>query len=177
MTEGTSDAEFREFVVGCHHRLVQTAYVLTGDHARAEDLVQTALVRTHRYWRRVEAHEAYTRKIIVNLHNSWWRRWKRSGEILTDRPPEPAGRGAALDSGVDEALWTALHSLPPRTRAVVVLRHLQDMSVAEVADALGCSEGTVKSLNSRGLAKLREALTPIQPPDNGRQTTAARSAA
>ncbi|MFE6333480.1 SigE family RNA polymerase sigma factor [Streptomyces sp. NPDC057798] len=149
---------FQEFVRARWSRLVRTAYLLTGDAHHAEDLTQTALAKAYRSWRRVarsDNPEAYVRRMLVSCNSDRYRK-RRVPESLTAAPPETAGRDEAY-AWADErsALLPALAQLPPRQRAVVVLRYWEDLSEAEVADALGCSPGTVKSQASKGLAKLR----------------------
>ncbi len=152
---------FDEFVAGRSAPLLRTAYLLTQDWATAEDLVQTALVKAWSAWRRIDGDpEPYVRRIIVTTHAGWWRR-KWRGERPTGELPElplAAAEGAVDDR---ERLWRALRKLPARQRAVLVLRYFEDLSEAEIAEALGCTPGTVKSQASRALAKLRldESLT------------------
>jgi RNA polymerase sigma-70 factor (sigma-E family) len=149
-------AEFDDFVRGRHVALLRFAHVLTGDPHRAADLVQDALERTGLAWRRIQRRdspEAYVRRCIVNLYINGIRRVRR--ETLTAEPPEVAHHDAEPR---DEALWLLLKTLPPRQRAVVVLRFYADLSEAEVAQVLGCTVGTVKSTGSRALAKLRAQL-------------------
>ncbi|MGW6911873.1 MULTISPECIES: SigE family RNA polymerase sigma factor [unclassified Streptomyces] len=152
------EAQFQEFVRARWSHLVRTAYLLTGDAHHAEDLTQTALAKAYRSWRRVaraDNPEAYVRRMLVSCNSDRFRK-RRVAERLTDVPPEVAGRDAGY-AGVDErgALLGALAQLPPKQRAVVVMRYWEDLSEAEVADVLGCSVGTVKSQASKGLAKLR----------------------
>jgi RNA polymerase sigma-70 factor (sigma-E family) len=156
---------FEEFVAVRGQALHRFGYALTGDWALAEDLLQTALARAYPRWSRVlrDDPEGYVRKIMVNTWSSWWRRrWR--GEVPTARLPEPAGADGF--AGVDhrQALRAALAQLPPRQRAVVVLRYHQDMSEAQVAELLGVSVGTVKSQAAKALARLREhaALAPYR---------------
>ena len=147
-------AEFDEFVAARSSRLLRTAYLLTRDHALAEDLLQTALTKAWFAWSRIERDpEPYVRKILVNTYASWWRR-KWNGEQSHGDLPEPGGVGS---SGADDRhdLWTAMGRLPRRQRAVVVLRYVEDLSEAETAAVLGVSTGTVKSQTSKALAKLR----------------------
>lgn len=163
-----SEEEFREFVLARRHRLLKTAFLLTGDHGLAEDLVQVVLVRTHRHWHRIErtdAPEVYARRILVNLSNSWWRRRIRRGDHPTDRLPDGPVRDAHSAYELHDELWRALAALPQRMRATIVLRYYEDLSEAEIADALGCSTGTVKSQASRGLQRLRAALSADPDPD------------
>ena len=148
---------FDEFVAARSTALLRTAYLLTRDHALAEDLLQTALTKAWFSWDRVQGrHEAYVRKILVNTYASWWRR-KWNGEQATERLPEPAAPDldAAGDSAAATDLWTALGNLPRRMRAVVVLRYFDDLTEAETADLLGISVGTVKSQTAKAFAKLR----------------------
>jgi RNA polymerase sigma-70 factor (sigma-E family) len=165
--ERKADAEFRDFVQSRWQPLLRTAYLLTGDHGRAEELLQTALVRTHRHWHRIErsdAPEVYVRKVLVNLHNTWWRRGRRR-EDPTDAVPESAdhGRDAYTAYEQRDELWRAVLALPPRMRAALVLRYFEDLPEAEVARILDCSVGSVKSQTSRGLDRLRGALNPAHP--------------
>src|SRR5262245_12152701 len=155
--------EFHAFVAGRWHALVRTGYLLTGDHHSAEDLVQSALVRTHRRWDRIErkeAVEAYVIRTMINLQCNHWRR-RRIGERLYGVVPEQPtggreGRDHASAFHLRDELWTALQALPTRMRAVLVLRYFEDLSEAETADLLGCAVGTVKSQASRGLDRLRQ---------------------
>ncbi len=146
--------DFEVFVQTRTQPLLRTAYLLVGDEQRAEDLLQTALAKAWFAWRRIEwAPEAYVRRVMVTTSVSWWRR-RWNGEFPTAELPETA-RSAADDGGHDHDLWLALRHLPPRQRAVVVLRYLEDRSERETAELLGCSIGTVKSQTARALAKLR----------------------
>lgn len=159
-----TDDSFREFVEIRYADLVRTAYLLTGSRHSAEDLVQSALMRAMRRWRQVNDPMAYVRRIMVNERVSLWHRFG-SREFLAGvtgawRLHADRGRGADVADGVvvrDEVL-TALHSLPPRMRAVLVLRYWEHLSEAQIADTLGCSIGTVKSQTSRGLTRLRAVL-------------------
>jgi len=150
----SAGAEFDEFVAARSSRLLRTAYLLTRDHALAEDLLQTALTRAWFSWSRIQGDpEPYVRKILVNTYASWWRR-KWNGEQAHAEPPEPElTGGSTVDDRHD--LWTAMGRLPRRQRAVVVLRFVEDLSEAETARLLGISPGTVKSQTSKALAKLR----------------------
>jgi len=152
------EAQFQEFVAARWSHLVRTAYLLTGDAHHAEDLTQTALAKAYRSWWRIarsDNPEAYVRRMLVSCNSDRFRK-RRVPEALTASPPERAGSDAAV-AWVDErsSLLTALAGLPPRQRAVVVMRYWEDLSEAEVAEVLGCSPGTVKSQASKGLAKLR----------------------
>lgn len=148
---------FDDFVAARSGRLLRTAYLLTHDHALAEDLLQTALTKAWFAWGRIDGNpEPYVRQIIVHTFASWWRR-KWNGEHATDELPERTSDGSDLagDSSQSHDLWTALGRLPKRQRAVVVLRFYEDLTEAETARLLGCSVGTVKSQTSKAMAKLR----------------------
>lgn len=158
---GTTErqADFTAYVQARQRALARFAYLLTGDPHSAEDLLQSALAKAYRKWdhiRGVEAPDAYVRRIMVNEHNSLWRRaWKRR-EVSTDTVPDRTGVTDRPDDGTSAALWEFVQTLPRKQRAVVVLRFYEDMSEAEVATLLGISVGTVKSQSSRALAALRE---------------------
>jgi RNA polymerase sigma-70 factor (sigma-E family) len=165
------DAEdFRQFMAARSAALLRTAYLLTGDRGHAEDLVQNALTKTYRHWgtvRRSGVPEAYVRRILVNERNSRWRRERsRAREVVGDVPDRPGGDEAQAYADRDE-LWQALQAMPPRTRAVLVLRYWEDLSEAQTADLLGCTVGTVKSQASRGLRKLAEVLSGDGTPTTG----------
>jgi len=154
---GAGDADFREFVVARGRALLHSAYLLTGNLADAEDLVQSALAKTYQAWDRIEdrrALDGYVRRAMVNTHISWWRR-RRVDEYPTDQVPDLPVADAPVSSELHDALQRAIDRLPQRMRAAVVLRFFEDMTEAEVADVLGVSQGTVKSTVSRAVAKLR----------------------
>ncbi|MBN6054425.1 SigE family RNA polymerase sigma factor [Nonomuraea sp. RK-328] len=149
-------ADFERYVEQRSARLLRTAYLLCRDWATAEDLLQTALARAWLAWRRVgEAPDPYVYRILANTHASWWRRrWR--GEVPTGEPPEHAAADDAFRGlGDRDALRAALAALPPRQRAVIVLRYFEDLPDEEIAAVLGCSVATVRSQASRALAKLR----------------------
>jgi RNA polymerase sigma-70 factor (sigma-E family) len=145
---------FDEFVATRSPALLRTAYLLTGDHALAEDLLQTALAKCWFAWGRIDGPpEPYVRRTIATTYAGWWRqKWR------TERPtgvlPEPAARPAHAVEDRD-VLWRALRSLPRGQRAVVVLRYYEDLSEAQTAVALGISVGTVKSQAARAVGSLR----------------------
>ncbi|MFF0340005.1 SigE family RNA polymerase sigma factor [Kribbella sp. NPDC004875] len=143
---------FDAFVAGRSPALLRTAYLLTRDHALAEDLVQTALAKAWFHWSRIteDNPEPYVRRILVTTYSSWWRR-KWNHEIPTEDLPEtPAPAG---DDRLD--LWDALGRLPRRQRTVIVLRYYEDLTEPETARLMGSSVGTVKSQTAKALAKLR----------------------
>lgn len=147
--------DFDEFVAARSSRLLRTAYLLTRDHALAEDLLQTALTKAWFAWSRIQGDpEPYVRKVLVNTFASWWRR-KWNGEHAYAEPPEVVAPGEHDAADQRQDLWTAMGRLPRRQRAVIVLRFVEDLSEAETARLLGISPGTVKSQTSKALANLR----------------------
>lgn len=155
------NADFDRFVLDRSTALLRMAVLLVGDRGHAEDLLQTALLRLSLRWRLVRSHpEAYVRRVLVNLARDRWRRSARrvTEQELTDATHPATGRDPA-DTVVDrDALRQALAALPRRQREVVVLRFFADLSVAETAEALRTSEGTVKAHTSRAVARLRQTL-------------------
>lgn len=167
-------AAFERFVVDATDSLLRTAYLVVGDAGHAEDLVQDTLLKIARRWSRVDTMDsprAYARRVLVNLALDGSERSSRHrAELETQRRPEGdrplesvISRNAfsAVDERMD--LIGALGELPPRQRAVLVLRFFDDLSESDVASILGCSVGTVKSTTSRALEKMR-ALVPRQDP-------------
>jgi RNA polymerase sigma-70 factor (sigma-E family) len=155
------DAEFVAFVRRrCDHHL-GTAVLLTGDWHSAEDLLQAALVKLYRVWRRLDTSDdpdAYLRRILVNTHRSWWRaRWRRELPMasLPDRP-------GPVDTGdrqvVAEVVRRALAALPVRQRTALVLRYFEDLPEAQTAELMGCGVGSVKTHTHRGVRAMRELL-------------------
>jgi RNA polymerase sigma-70 factor (sigma-E family) len=154
---GIDDPAFRDYVRARSRALLRTAYLLTGNRADAEDLVQAALAKTYLAWNRIEdrgALDGYVRRAMVNTHISWWRR-RRVEEFPTDEIPDQAVADQAVSSDMQETLRRAVDRLPQRMRAAVMLRYYEDMTEAEIAEVLGVSLGTVKSTVSRAVAKLR----------------------
>ena len=156
------DAEvegFAQFVEARQRALQRTAWLLTGDWAAAEDLVQTALVRSWPRWERIRRRddpEIYVRRAMVNTWASWRRRrwW---GERATGAVPEVQAAGdVAAEVAVRVTVQGALRSLTARQRAVLVLRVFDDLSEGQVAQVLDCAAGTVKSTLAHALARLRE---------------------
>ncbi|CAM3437059.1 SigE family RNA polymerase sigma factor [Kibdelosporangium persicum] len=157
------EQEFAEYFEARRDAVRRTAYLLCGDWHRADDLAQTAFVALHRRWRKVRdrgALDAYVRRTVVRAMIDESRRpWRR--ERFVDQMPEPAPStdGEVGDTvATRSALLGGLKRVPPRQRAVLVLRFLEGLDVAATAETLKCSEGTVKSQTARGLAALREAL-------------------
>jgi RNA polymerase sigma-70 factor (sigma-E family) len=153
------EREFREFVAARSTALLRTAYVLTGDVHLARDLLQTALLATARRWSRVRERdqpEGYVRRAMYRHQINWWRARTRRPETVSATLPERAGgRDHAADIALRHGLFDALRTLPPRQRAVVVLRYYEDRAEADVAELLGVSVGTVRSQAFKALAKLR----------------------
>jgi RNA polymerase sigma-70 factor (sigma-E family) len=154
----TNATEFAEFASAASPRLRRMAFLMCGNWHTAEDLTQTALAKVFASWprvRRQEAVHAYTTRTLVNTYLAD-RRLRRNGEVLTDRLPDrPAGGPAPEDRIV---VLDALATLPPRSRAVVILRYWADLNVEQTAAVLGCSPGTVKSQTARALSRLRDTL-------------------
>ena len=153
-----TEPAFESFVASRWRPLMRAAWLLTGDWASAEDLVQNTLTRAWGAWHQVSAADepdAYVRRMLSNEFLSGRRR-KMSGEVPRGELPEPAGAESSDDDVVRRlVLDRALAALPPVQRAVVVLRFFLDLSVDQTAQALDCSVGNVKSQSSRALAKLR----------------------
>ena len=149
--------DFSAFAVSRWPGLVRLAFGMTGDRWAAEDVAQVTLAGAYVAWRRVrraDDPDAYLRRILINACNRRFRR-RRVAEQPGD-PPDTAVEGPADLVGERAALVAALRQLPARQRAVVVLRYWEDLTDAQIATALGCSPGTVRSQLSRALAKLRE---------------------
>lgn len=154
-------ADFDRFVLDRSTALLRTAVLLVGDRGHAEDILQTALLRLAARWRSVHtAPEAYVRRVLVNLARDRWRRARRRvpEQELTNVEHVTAGRDPAETVVDRQALRQALAQLPRRQREVVVLRFFADLSVAETAETLRTSEGTVKAHTSRAVARLRQLL-------------------
>jgi RNA polymerase sigma-70 factor (sigma-E family) len=152
------DREFTEFVTGQRAALVRVAALLvSGDLARAEDVVQTALTKLYLTWPRVRSDTAaaYARRCVVNAAMDDRRSpFSRREQVSAQLPDVAAADPERGDAAVAMAL---LAGLPAGMRAAVVLRYVEGLSVAEAADAMGCSEGNVKSQSARGLERLRAA--------------------
>jgi RNA polymerase sigma-70 factor (sigma-E family) len=152
------EADFRAFVAARSASLLWFAHVLTGDAHAAEDVVQTALSRTFSAWGRVKHKdnpEGYVRRAIVNTHLNGLRRRPWREQPRAELPESSAHRRPESEFDERDAMWQALSTLPPRQRAVVVLRYYEDLTESDIADVLGCSRGTVKSQSSKALASLR----------------------
>lgn len=142
-------------------RLVRTAYAVAGDRGLAEDAVQTAFAKAYRSWRRIsrlEAPEAYLRRMVVNEVLNDRRRARTRHEVTSPAPPERRGGDDQDPAWAHDDLWRLVSTLPPRQRAVLVLRYYEDLSEQQIADAMGCRPGTVKSQAAAALASLRSRL-------------------
>jgi RNA polymerase sigma-70 factor (sigma-E family) len=164
--EQSDEDRFAEFVRANTASLFRTAYLMTGDYQRAEDVLQAAFVRVYQHWPRVDImdHPAgYARKVVVNQSVSWWRK-RSSHESPQNVVADPAWDGRVDDVAEHERVWTAVLSLPRRQRAVTVLRYYEDMTEAQIAETLGMATGTVKSHSHAALRRLAELLgEPVEP--------------
>lgn len=164
------DESYVTFVSARWSALYRTSYLLTGHPAQAEDLLQSALLKAYVVWGRIEAMsapEAYVRTMLVNAFVSQRRRRSESAEVAhADVPASvvPSHEDRIVDRS---SLWSGVQALPPRQRAVVVLRYYEDLSEREIAAALGCSPGTVKSQAADALRSLRAALATDVRASNG----------
>lgn len=163
MTDPWSGLTFSEFMSARWTPLFRTAYLLTGDRHEAEDLLQSALARTCVRWDSIRdkgAADAYVRTAMLHQMSRQWR--KRRREVPTDDLPD-VGHDGGLDVRADHlALWVEIRRLPPRMRATLVLRYVEDLTEAATAAELGCSVGTVKSQTHHALQRLRAALPDLQ---------------
>ncbi|TFV67839.1 UNVERIFIED_ORG: SigE family RNA polymerase sigma factor [Bacillus sp. AZ43] len=152
------EAAFEEFVDVRSGDLLRTAVLLTRDRGHAEDLLQTALVKAYRRWDRIEGDPyPYVRRVLVTSAASW-RRLRSTQEIVAMPAHDPGGPDDTAAVDERERMAAALATLPPRMRAVLVLRYTEDLSEAATAELLGCSVHTVRSQTVRGLARLRVVL-------------------
>jgi RNA polymerase sigma-70 factor (sigma-E family) len=156
------EADFRDFVTGHIESLRGLAYLTCGDWQLAEDAVCTVLAKLYGRWANVDKPHSYARTMVVRaaideIRRPWWRREQAVSDAMPE-PPVPDDTPAVLDR---LEIRAALRRLPVRQRAVLVLRFLEGLSVAETADVLGCPEGTVRSHTSRGLGSLRELLDAV----------------
>lgn len=151
------DAEFTAWAAGAERQLLRSAVLLTGDLHRAQDLVQEAMVKVAARWSRLRDGQptAYARTIVVRDNISWWRRLRH--EVSADPPDSPVDlEGVSTDAVTALVVRRALARLTPAQRAVVVLRHFDDLTERETAAALGIAISTVKSQNRVALARLRD---------------------
>jgi len=158
VAEGTPD--FDGWVAARGPGLLRLAYTLTGNRADAEDVVQDALARALPRWSRISRADdvdAYVRRMVINAHTSWWRRWKRRESPVEVVREEPApGPGEGFDDR--RRLWLACQALPEAQRTAIVLRYYEQLEYAEIAELTGVREGSVRARVSRGIAALRESM-------------------
>lgn len=157
MPTRSHDDEFADYMRVRQQSLLRTAYLLTGDADQAQDLAQVALTKLYQSWDKVRdpaARDGYVRRIMVNENNSSWRRPWRRREISTSTFADTA-HAPTTDPDTRGAVWDLVQTLPAKQRTVIVLRYYEGMSVAEIADVMGTSTGTVKSQASRAIATLR----------------------
>lgn len=157
----TDDEDFVEFVGARWGSLYRLAWLLTGGSQTAEDVLQLALEKCYVKWgriRRMAAPEAYVRRAVANTAISASRRSFLSHEVSREHPPEIPGGSFEDNSDSRSVLWPLVCALPPRQRAVVVLRFYEDLTEAQVAEELGCSLGTVKSQKYDAMQALRLGL-------------------
>jgi RNA polymerase sigma-70 factor (sigma-E family) len=155
------EQQFRDYVAGQSARLRRTAYLLCGDWHASQDLVQETLCRLFVVWPRVSKMDQvhlYARKTLLRTYLGTLRRrrWREDPLHLSPDVVDPASHAGATDDRM--AMAAALAAVPPKQRAVLVLRFYEDLSVEDTAAVLRCSAGNVKSQSSRGLAALRRAL-------------------
>jgi RNA polymerase sigma-70 factor (sigma-E family) len=156
-TVTSARTDFEEWLLAREGSLHRTARLLTHDTHAAQDLVQTTLAKLYLAWDRISDRDnvdAYARRILVNEHRSTWRKASTRREVTTDTPPD-RGEAAREYDGARDAVWAFVCTLPPRQRAVIVLRYYEELTEPEVAELLGISVGTVKSQAHRALAALR----------------------
>ena len=158
MADDRAAGELERFLTERADQLMRTAMLLTGSRETGQDLLQTALERLLRHWRTLDGDpEAYLRRTLYNLAADGFRRQGRlQGKLLLLRAAAPPAADATAEVDLRDALVRLLLELPPRQRAVLVLRYWDELTEAETAATLGWPEGTVKSATSRGLRRLRE---------------------
>ena len=168
------DERFTDFVRAHSGSLFRTAYLMTGDYQRAEDLLQTTLVRVYQRWPRVERMDwpvGYARKVLASQASSWWRR-RSSHESPTLIRDQPTWQDQTEEVAEHERVWQAVLTLPPRQRAVTVLRYYEDLSEAEIAETLSMAPGTVKSHAHAASRRLADRLgEPVSSAPPGEEVT------
>ncbi|MGA8257462.1 MAG: SigE family RNA polymerase sigma factor [Nocardioides sp.] len=156
--------DFDDWVAARGPALLRLAYTLTGSTTDAEDVVQDALARALPRWDRVSRMDdvdAYVRRMVVNAHTSWWRRWRRREapvETVHDTETTAVPEGVRMEHDERRRIWLACRALPEAQRTAVVLRFYEQLEYAEIAALTGVREGSVRSRVSRGLAALRADL-------------------
>ena len=158
-SRGTPD--FDGWVTARGPALLRLAYTLTGNRVDAEDVVQEALARALPRWgriSRVDDVDAYLRRMVVNEHTSWWRRWRRRESPVEQVRDQAAVAPGGLFPDQRAGLWAACQALPEAQRTAIVLRYYEQLDYSEIAELTGVREGSVRSRVSRGLAALRATL-------------------
>jgi RNA polymerase sigma-70 factor (sigma-E family) len=157
---GQDAPDFDTWVAARGPGLLRLAYTLTGNKADAEDVVQDALARALPRWERItraDDVDAYVRRMVVNAHTSWWRRWKRRESPVAElRDSTVDAPGEGFDD--HRRLWLACQALPDVQRTAVVLRYYEQLEYAEIAELTGVREGSVRARVSRGISALRQSL-------------------
>jgi len=175
MTVTSAVDAYEEYAAGAWPGLYRLAYLLAGNHADAEDLAQQTLLKVYRNWQRVEASgspDAYVRRMLTNTFISSRRPVRLRREVLSERLPDVAAVSGEPGREDRMLLWPHVRDLPPRQRAVVVLRYYEDFSEQQIADALGCSTGTVKSTAHKAIRSLRARLEDATGPTGTPETEA-----
>ena len=160
-----NEERFTAFVRAHSASLFRTAYLMTGDFQRAEDVLQTSLVKIYRRWAHIDdmaSPQGYARKVVVSQATSWWRK-RSSHEAPVPLPDGPTWGGGVEEVAEHERVWAAVLTLPARQRAVTVLRYYEDLSEAQIADTLGIPPGTVKSLAHAAKRRLAQILAEALP--------------
>lgn len=160
-TEVRVVADFDDWVAARGPSLLRLALALTGNAADAEDVVQDALSRALPRWSRIaslEDPDAYVRRMVVNAHTSWWRRFRRRESPSSSIVPSDVVAGPSVDFDEHRRVWLACQALPDVQRTAVVLRYYEQLEYAEIAALTGVREGSVRARVSRGLAALRLVL-------------------
>jgi RNA polymerase sigma-70 factor (sigma-E family) len=150
-------AAFEAFYAAAYRPMVFLAFTTTQSVEAAEEIAQEAFVQLYRNWDRVTDHRAWLRRAVISLSTSWVRRTVKSREVDTVPPLVSQG-----ESEVSAEVWSALSALPPRQRAAIVLRYVEDLSERDIAAVLQCRPGTVKSMLSRARDVLRRELSDDQ---------------
>lgn len=156
--------EFEKYAAARGPSLLRLAFVLTGDETDAQDVVQEALSRALPRWSRISAADdpdAYVRRMVVNAHVSWWRKFRRRESPVAEvvmAACAPASSDSVIAKDDGDAIWAACLRLPKDQRAAVVLRYYEELSHAEIAVLTGVAESTARSRVHRGLAALRSAI-------------------
>lgn len=152
----TTDPGYTEFVLARQARLRRAAFLMCGDAALAEDLLQEALIALASRWESVTNPDAFVRRVIYRQRVSAWRRVRH--EVVAGDLPERTVTDGAEERARDQEVHDALRTLPPRQRAALVLRYFEDLTEAQAAEVMGVRTGTVKSLSHQAVARMRQEL-------------------